>query len=243
LEDRLQYLKDNTKPLSTEHDTLATHKTTPDIIQHFADVGDPSKNKQHTQYLVSLYAKKAIRQEDAPSAHETLTNFDKYKSKLKPEERVLSTKTYPTLGDLREKLKPHVGLPATNKEAVAHLRDNLNIPGKHPLVYEDEHVKIYHNADKATAKKIYCSSSDPKPGPHPTEWCTSRDTANNMFDQYLERHGGAYHVIHRKKDGAVWQLHPESNQFEDAQGKTISDEDLLSVGPSLHNAIDQGKVK
>ena len=239
LEDRLDYLVKNTKPLSTDHDPLAVHKETPDIIKHFAEHGDPTKNKAHTQYIVGLYRNKKIRQEDAPSVKEDLTNFEKYKGKLAPEDKQLTTTKYPSISDVRAKIAPHLGAPTTNKEAVAKLRDNLDIPGKHPLVYEDDKVKIYHNADKETAINIYCSTKDKNTGPHPTEWCTSRRTENNMFDHYLKSEGGKYHVIHRKSDGAVFQMHPQSNQFTEKNGDEISHENAKTILPSIHKAWEK----
>jgi hypothetical protein len=237
LEDRLEYLKQNTKTLSTDHDTLAKHKDTPSIVQHLADNADPTKNKAHTQYAVGLYRNKALKQEDAPRLKDALTDFEKYKGKLKPEEKVVNTKNYPTITHIENVIAPHKGTPVTSKEKTAHLRDNLNIKGKHELKYEDDNIKIFHNADKETAKKIYCSKNDPKPGPHNTEWCTSRDTKNNMFDHYMSQSPGSkYHVVHRKSDGAVFQYHPESNQFMDKNDDPISHEDFQSISPSLHKA-------
>lgn len=239
LEARIDYLKANTKPLSTDHDPLAKHKETPDIIQHFADNADPTKNKQHTQYIVGLYRNKAIRQEDASAIKETLTNFEKHKGKLDSNDRQLTAANYPRISDLDAKLKPHLGTASTNKEATQQLKDNTNIPGKHPLVYEDDKIKIYHNADKETAKKMYASTKDKKPGAFPSEWCTSRDTEHNMFDDYLKSEGGKYHVIHRKSDGKIFQIHPQSNQFHDANNDDISAEDFKSIAPSFHKAIEK----
>lgn len=237
LEDRLDYLKKNTKPLSIDHDHLAQHKDTPSIIQHFADNGDPTKNKSHTQYLVGLYRNKTIKQEDAPAAKEVLSNFEKHKGKLSPEDKQLTAAKYPKLSDVREKIAPHLGTATTKAEANKQLADNLNIPGKHPLLYEDDKIKIYHTADKETAQKIYCSSSDPKPGPHPTEWCTSRKTDNNRFDDYNS--SGPLHVVHRKSDGAVFQYHPETTSFMDKDDNEISTDDFKSIAPSLHKAWEK----
>jgi hypothetical protein len=236
VESRIDFLKEQNKTISTDHDTLATHHDAGAIIDHFAEHADPTKNKAHTQYIIGLYKNKSIRQEDAPSIKETLTNFEKYKGKLQADEKQLTPKAYPRISDVRAKLAPHLGLPTTNAEAREHLKNNLDIPGKHPLVYEDDTIKVYHNADKETAKKIYCSATDPKPGPHNTEWCTSRDTSNNKFDDYLKEHGGKYHVIHRKSDGAVFQLHPQSNQFMDKDDNPISADDFKSIAPSFHKA-------
>lgn len=234
LEDRLQYLKDNTKPLSTAHDTHATHKDTPAIIQHFADHGDPTKNKVHTQYLISLYKAGKIRQEDAPAIKETLSHFEKHKPNLTSTEKQLNAKNYPSISDVRKVVAPHIGKAVTNSEKRDELKNNLDQPGKHELQYEDDKIKIFHLKDKHTAQSIYGSTSDPKPGACPTEWCTSRQTKDNMFDHYNKQ--GPLRVVHRKDDGAVFQYHTQSNQFMDKDDNTISDNDLKTIKPSLHKA-------
>lgn len=82
LENRIQFLKDKNPTIDTSHDALAIHDTPSDIIDHFANVGDPSKNKQHTQWILGQYKKKNIRQEDMFRVRPALEHFDKYKSKL-----------------------------------------------------------------------------------------------------------------------------------------------------------------
>lgn len=235
LEDRLQYLKDNTKTLSTDHDDKAKHKTTADIVQHFADHGDPTKNKQHTQFAISMYRNKTLKQEDAPRLKDALTEFDKHKAKLKPEEKQLTVKNYPTTKSIEDKIAPHLGSATTNKEKTTQTKENLDIPGKHELKYEDKSIKIFHLKDKETSQKLYGKSNDSKPGAMPTSWCTATQSGeHNMFNHYHKE--GAIHVIHRKADGAVFQMHPESNSFMDRKDDPISPEDFKSIAPSLHKA-------
>ena len=235
LEDRIQYLKDNSKPLSTDHDTLASHKDTPSIIQHFADNGDPTKNKKYTQYLVGLYRNGKIRQEDAPALKETLGHFDKYRSQFSPEDKQLTTKNYPSISDVRAKVSPHIGKAVTNQEKRDEMKENLDQPGKHELKFEDDKIKIFELKDKNASQSIYGSNSDPKPGACPTEWCTARQTPSNMFDHYNKE--GPLHVIHRKEDGAVFQYHTASQQFMDKDDNDIKKEDFMSIAPSFHKAL------
>jgi hypothetical protein len=227
LEDRLQYLKDNTKKLSTDHDTTGTHKETADIVQHLADHGDPTKNKQHTQFAVGLYRSKAIRQEDAPRLKEALSNFDKYKGKLNPEEKQLTTKNYPSISHIEDKIAPHLGTMASKKEA----QKTLEQPG-HKLVHEDDKIKIFHLSDKEASKNIYGGGH--QRGGTGTSWCTAARSDDNMFDHYAKQ--GKMHVVHRKSDGAVFQYHADSNQFMDHKDNEISHEDFKSIAPSLHKA-------
>ena len=228
VEDRLQYMKDNTKTLSTDHDEFAKHQSTPDIVQHFADNADPTSNKSHTQYAVGLYRNKTIKQEDAPQLKEALTNFEKYKAKLKPEERQVNTKTYPRVSDLTDKIAPHMGTMASKKEA----ERTMEQPG-HKLLHDDKDISIYHLTDKDASKAIYGGGASR--GKTGTDWCTAARSEHNMFDNYS---GGEkkVHVIHRKSDGAVFQMAPENNEFMDAKNNPISAEDFKSIAPALHAA-------
>lgn len=230
LEDRLDYLKSNTKSLSTEHDTLAKHKDTPSIIQHFADNGDPTPNKKHTQYIVSLYRNKAIKQEDAPRVKEALSNFEKYKGKLSPEDKQLSTKNYPSVASIEDKIQPHLGTMSSKKEA----EKNLDQPG-HKLKYEDDKIKIYHLSDMKASQNLYGGGH--QRGGTGTSWCTAARSSNCMFDDYHK--DGKLHVIHNKDNGKVFQYHTESNSFMDAKDDPISAEDFKEIAPSLHKAWKQ----
>ena len=227
IENRLQYMKDNTKTLSTDHDTTGEHKDTADIVQHFADHGDPTANKAHTQYAVGLYRNKAIKQEDAPRLKAALTSFDKYKGKLKPEEKQLTTKNYPTISSIEDKIAPHEGTMTSKKEA----QKTLDQPG-HKLVHDDKDISIYHLTDAEASKNLYGGGH--QRGGTGTSWCTAARSENNMFSQYHKQ--GPIHVIHRKSDGAVFQTHPESNSFMDAKDNPISAEDFKSIAPALHKA-------
>jgi hypothetical protein len=227
LEDRLEYLKQNTKTLSTDHDTLAKHKDTPSIVQHLADNADPTKNKAHTQYAVGLYRNKALKQEDAPRLKEALANFDKYKGKLKPEEKQLTTKNYPSISHIEDKIAPHLGTMTSKKQA----EKTLDQPG-HKLVHDDKDISIYHLTAKEPSQNLYGGGH--AKGGTGTSWCTAARSDNCMFDQYHKQ--GKIHVIHRKSDGAVFQMHPESNSFMDAKDNTISPEDFKSIAPALHKA-------
>ena len=230
LENRIQYLKDHTKELDTSHDTLGVHKTPEDIIQHFADHGDPTKNKAHTQYLVNLYKNKSIRQEDAPRVHQALSNFEKYKAKLAPEDKQVNTKTYPSIGDVEEKIAPHLGTMASKREA----KVNLDQPG-HELKYEDDKIKVYHLSDKEASQNLYGGGHER--GGTGTSWCTAARSKDNMFDRYHKE--GNLFVVHNKDNGNVYQYHPASTQFMDKKDQTISHKDFGEIADNLHKAWDK----
>ena len=98
-EDRIDYLKNQYKDkLSTDHDQLAKHKESDKIIDHFASKADPSTGKVHTQWLIGQYAKKNIRQEDAPQLKATLNDFALVKDNLEKKD----LNQYKDVGELRD---------------------------------------------------------------------------------------------------------------------------------------------
>lgn len=238
LEDRLKYLKDNTRQFDISHDDTADVKDHAGIIDHFAEHGDPTKNKKYTQYALSLYKNKGIKQEDAYKLHSALSTFDAHQHKLPVEKRAMSVKNYPTLDSVVRAVEPFKDQGATKKQDVEmqhqKLAQNLDIPG-HEKVYEDDHITIHKLTDKDVSKKLYARSQDSVPGVHPTEWCTATgEDKYNRFDQYSK--DCPLHVIHRKSDGEVFQYHTETNSFMDRKDNSISDEDFMSVHKSLHKA-------
>jgi hypothetical protein len=234
VESRIDWIKDNTKSISTEHDpqAISTDKNT--IVDHIADTADPTKKKLYTHWLVKRYNAGDFKQEDAYKVADHISNFDKHKSKLDKKD----INQYGSLDELKSAVAPHEGTAATKKEALVQAKSNLNMPG-HELKYDDDNISIYHIKDKETSQKIYGRKNDKNPGICPTDWCTAtQDNKHNRFDYYTkeEHPGSKLHVVHRKSDGAVFQYHPESNQFMDKHDEPISNEDFKSISPSLHKA-------
>lgn len=234
MEDRIEYLKQNTKPINTSHDTFAIHRNNNDIIDFLANNADPSKKKIYTQHLIKMYHGGAFRQEDAQRVKDAINNFDKYKSKLTPEQRDI--KKYSKISDIEATVTPHLGTGATKAEEKDILKDNPHIPGKHELKYDDENISIYHIKDKETSKKLYAQPTANKPGVFPTEWCTAfaPPREHNAFDQHNEK--GNLFVVHRKSDGEVFQYHPATNQFMNSKDNEINVNDLNTIKSSLHKA-------
>lgn len=238
MENRLEWIKKNTPALDTSHDPHGEHKDTADIVDHFAEKGDPTKKKVHTQYLVALYKNKALRQEDAYRAHSTLSDFEAYKNKLSPDDKQLTVKRYPNLATINDKVAPFIGTGSTNAEAAKIAQSKEYDSPEHEKVWEDDKIKIYRLNDKDTSQKLYGKSNDKNPGVFPTDWCTAtQQDEHNMFDHYSKQ--GPIHVIHRKSDGAVFQYHQAADQFMDKDDKEISSGDFESFKDSLHKAWDE----
>jgi hypothetical protein len=226
MEDRMDYLRNNTPKLSTAHDVTAFHQDTPSIINHFAENADPSTNKKYTQYILGLYRKGLVRQEDAPRIKGAIGSFDQYQHKLPVEDRQLSLKKYPNLSSIEEKMQPHLGTLSKTQA-----KTDLDQPG-HELKYEDDKIKVYKLTSEKASRNLYGGGH--MRGGLGTSWCTAADSDNNMFDHYHEQ--GPLQVIHRKSDGAVFQAHAVGNQFMNAKDEEISKDDLLSLAPGIHTA-------
>jgi hypothetical protein len=229
LEDRIQYLKDNIGKITTDHDPDAEHKSTPEIVDHFANNADPTKNKAHTQYLLNLYKSGKIQQKDAEKIKSTLSDFEKYKGKLSPEDKQLTKKVYPDIESISKKIEPHLGTMTSKKQA----EKTLDQPG-HKKVFEDDNIAVYHLTDKDASQHLYGGGSER--GGTGTNWCTAARSNQNQFDHY---HGeGNIHVVHRKKDGKVFQMHPASGQFMNSKNEQIEPEEFESIKSSVHKAMD-----
>lgn len=233
MEDRIDHLKKNIKTINSSHDSFALHRDTPAIIDFLASEADPSKKKIHTQHLVKMYNAGSFRQEDAPRVKDTLTQFDKYKSKLPEDKRDISK--YSRISEIDTAVAPHIGTAATNAERKEQVKANAHIPGKHELKYEDDKIAVYHLKDEATSKELYASKTANKPGVYPTEWCTAwTDKRDCKFKDYQSK--GNMFPIHYKPTGEVFQMHPRENQFMDKNDETISDADFEKIKDSLHKA-------
>ena len=252
VEGKLELLKNQNPNISTEHEHSSDIKTgAADIIDHLASA-DPTQNKAHTPYLVSLYKQGKIRQEDTPRIQDTLENFEAHKKFLTPEQKQVNIKRYPSLSDVSDAVIPHMGKQTAKGERKAasdtrkEMLDNLDIKGKHELVLNHPQADIYNLKDKDTSTRLYGKGYENKSESHPfaTSWCTA-GSGRNYFDSYKKDGAGAgelpnsFFVIHRKSDGEVFQMHPASGQFMDRKDNSISYDDYNSISGAVKAAHDQ----
>lgn len=225
LESRIDFIKKQFDgKINTDHDSYATHKDTSNIVDHFAEHGDPTKKKLYTQWIVGQYQKGQTKQEDTDRIHSTLSNFDKYKSKL-PEKDI---NKYNSLADVDDAVKPHIGTASTKAEQ----RANEEHAGQE-LKFEDPHIKIYHLKTKEASQHLYGGGT----AAGKTNWCTAAKSENCMFDHYAK--DGKLHVVHDKESGKVYQYHVNSSSFMDAEDNPIDSKEFKKIAPSLHKAWDQ----
>jgi hypothetical protein len=236
MEDRLDRIKTDNKFLDTSHDPYAIHRDPESIIDHLAEHGDPSTNKIHTQYLVGLYKRKAIRQDDVQKINGVLRQFDTYKQFLQPTEKQLTVKGYPNIASIEDKIAPHIGKATSVKDAREKLRTNpLDMEG-HRQVWADNNISAYNVTDKEVSRKLYANEKSKRPGAFPTNWCTAREDEKNMYDDYKK--DGDLIAIHHK-DGSVYQYFVNGGEFKDRNNKDISDDDWNKLKDSVHKMWDE----
>lgn len=196
-EGRINFLKQkyaDPNSISSDHDSLAQHRTSHDIISHFADHADPSKNKQFTQWIVQRYHEGNFRQEDAGRIKTALAGFAQHQSKLPHKD----LNQYKTLRSVEDAVAPHTGTLSGKQEKKLIKAEGAD------LIHENEHSTIHHIKTEEAACQYGAG----------TKWCTAGRN-DNRFDSYNKE--GPLYVIQGKKDGRKYQYHAASNQFMDEE--------------------------
>ena len=199
LEDRIDFLKQQFKDkLPTDHDTLAKHKDSDKIVDHFASKADPTTNKAHTQWLLNQYKAQAIRQEDAPGIKSALQDFEKVKGNLEKKD----INQYKDIAELRDAVatqKPTVEKKIKEKKS-AEDRKGADLE----KMYDSDGVTGYKIPNKESSIRHYGPAGDIAQ----THWCTAANSEHNMFNSYK---GGKY-TMHFP-NGEVLQFHHQSGQI------------------------------
>jgi hypothetical protein len=198
--------------LNTDHDSLATHKDSDSIVDHFANNADPSSNKQHTQWIVNQYRKKSIRQEDHPRINDALSHFDKHKAKLDKKD----LNQYKSLSDLEDAVEPHIGTIGSKKEEKRQIKSEGS-----DLIHSHKDLTVHHLKTKEAACHYGAD----------TKWCTSGNH-KNRFNHYNKK--GKIYVIHTH-DGRKYQLHHEEGQLKDEKDNRVDPKDFSKKYPEIHN--------
>ena len=208
-EDRIDYLKTQYKDkLSTDHDQLAKHKESDKIIDHFASKADPSTGKVHTQWLVGQYAKKNIRQEDAPQLKSTLNDFALVKDNLEKKD----LNQYKDVGELRDAIATQKA--TVEKKIKAKKTEAEEKSASMEKLYDEDGVTGYKIPNRAASIKNY----GPAGVLAQTHWCTAANSEKNMFNHYK---GGKY-TMHFP-NGEVLQYHHQSGQIMDKYDRAVQE--------------------
>ena len=221
-EDRIDYLKSKWPAINTSHDSSAIHRNPSDIIDFLSSEVDPHPKKAYTQWLVNRYHSGGFRQEDAPRVKEILSTFDVRKSGLPEHMRDIGQ--YRKISDVAHAVSTATTVPA-------HPSTMDDEPG-FKKNFEDSNIKIHELSNTETSQRLF--------GKPMTEWCTAWHGSSCRFNETV--HGdepGPLFVVTRKKDNAVFQYHPTSDQFMDADNNTVEPHDFESMKDSLHTAWSQ----
>jgi hypothetical protein len=228
--DRLNKLKkDNKGKISTDHDTFAVHKDSDAIIDHFAEA-DPHPKKQHTNWIINQYKQGNLRQEDRPMVNQSLSNFEKYKSKL----AVRDLNNYANLSELDSALEPHIGSVSNRQRDITEKIEGAD------KIFEKNGITVHHLKTKKAAC-LYGKN---------TKWCTASTNEDgtpsndNMFDRY-NASGPLYFVRARDENGKIAKYqfqHENGGQYQDEKNHPIDVNEFLKRNPELRNVSQwQGK--
>lgn len=192
-----------------------------DILQNI-ESGDPTNNKQYTQWLTKMYANTNVRLEDIRSTmKEYLAKFEilKRKKLIKPPANDINR--YPSVNNFMDVL------------------DTYDLPEEDVPVDKGESKEIYKDADV----RIIVPEDEPAACYYGrgTRWCTAATQGSNYFDRY-HRDGPLYILLPTKPgyDGEKYQLHFPSNQFMDETDTQIDIVNLLKNRfPNLEDFFKQ----
>lgn len=225
-ENRVEFLKQqHAGGIDTEHDTLALHRQSDSIIDHFATNADPTEKKTHTQWIVNRYKKKQFRQEDHPRIRQALSDFEKYKGKLEKKD----INQYKTLDEIEDAVQPHRGEAASKKEE----KRQIKTEGADLVHNDTERGVTVHHIKTEDAACQYGKG---------TKWCTAADR-NNMFNEY-NKDGPIFVVQH---GGRKYQFHTKSEQLMDEKDKPVKMSELhpdiqRSIAASEHPDIEHANM-
>jgi len=181
--------------------------------------GDPTSNKQYTQWIIRQYiAGKIRRLEDVRSTvRDMLERYEyaKSRNKLPAEYRDINRLDVAALHDLTKNI-------VLADPAAAKTKQNAK------EIYNDSEFRVIEPLDQAAS--CYYGQG--------TQWCTAARN-NNMFDEYNDN-GPLYIVIpkHPKYEGEKYQIHFDSNQFTNEKDIDVGPRDVLERFPKLETVLD-----
>ena len=212
LGDLRAYIKDLTSP--PYYKAIENPAVMSDIMA-MIEKGDPTKNKQYSQWLARMYSKNIIPLEDIQSKmYDALTKFHTLK---------LRKKIDPKHSDLNQMKRPVDLL-----QAMADYEDpeeQVVDKGQSAEIYADSSIRVIVPKDEAAA--CYYGQG--------TRWCTAAKN-NNMFKQY-HKSGDMYIVLPKnpKHQGEKYQLHLHTKQFMDEEDRPIDLYKFVQDYPTIRN--------
>lgn len=181
--------------------------------------GDPTPNKEYTQWIIRQYiAGKIRRLEDVRSTvRDMLERYEyaKRRNKLPAESRDINQLDVDALYDLTKNI---------NIDDTTAIKTKQNAKE----IYNDSEFRIVQPLDQAAS--CYYGQG--------TQWCTAARN-NNMFDDYAED-GPLYIIIPKnpKYEGEKYQIHFNTDQFTNEKDVNVGPEKVLERFPKIETVLD-----
>lgn len=162
-------------------------------------------NKGYFNFLYNLIKNDELKDEDSYKAKQYLALFDMNSGKLPKEKRnITQFKNLPDLYDAVSGFERGSDEPQNKTQELKAIREK-----EIDRIYEDSQWKV-------VSPKTERASCLVGKG---TQWCTSADKSNNMFDSYNNR--GKLYILISKEDDSKYQIHFEDNQLMDSRNRAL----------------------
>lgn len=223
IEAKIDDYKSSIKQISTDHDPNAEFKTPYGIVDHFHK-HNPTGDVNHTRWVVDQYKKGNLKQEDAPSMRDTLSDFNRNRNLLQKKQ----LNQYKDISSLRTALREVKPDPTKAQIKRAEMSKVVH-EGSTPVEDSDD-LKLYHVHNKEASKEL--GKGMP--------WCTShRDNNLNMFDHYNQRSNNNFYIAHLPREQAPYRkigIAVGAGEFQDENNERIDHDklsELVKRNPSL----------
>ena len=175
------------------------------------NVEKPDKMGKFGKWLLNLYQKGALKNEDLYKAKDYLSTFVKFNAKINQKD----INKYSSLPELYKTIEPFIANPeqtTSKSDEVRKIKEGAQ------KVYEDaKWLVIVPHTQEASC---YYGKG--------TQWCTAADVSDNMFDYYNEK--GNLYINILKGTNTKYQFHFETNSFMDEHDDYIPHPVTQSIG-------------
>ena len=182
---------------------------------------DSDKMGIYGKWILTLYKRSGIKEDDYYKVTEYLDEFDKIKNNLKDKD-INRIKSLPDLKDIigtdvelsdRQKLRQ-------KQKSVRDIKNNLGDEAE--LLFDGDDWEIW----QPLTERASCALGQG------TEWCTASTGDRNYFETYNEE-GPLFININKSNPEKKYQFHFQSSQFMDIDDREINLFDFLQDNPEL----------
>ena len=180
--------------------------------------GDPTKNKEYSQWIARMYSRGGYELEDIKSTlRDALETYHKLKLKKKLEADDKQIDKFTSFNDLITRVEQY---PEIQDDAPTDKGDSKQI-------YDDEHIRVIVPKDEEAA--CYYGQG--------TRWCTASKN-NNMFKHY-HKTGDMYIILPKnpRYPGEKYQFHFHSGQFMDERDEPVLLQWVVHDYPSIRKVF------